>query len=185
MKRKTAKELLADSFRELAETKAIDKITIKDITDNCGYSSATFYRQFQDKYDLIAWAYTRDLEGILDRIVFDEDSCRQVLMDAATYYSEHRKYLSNLFLHTSGYDSFVRNMTEIHYASLTKQVLKSAGTTKLDEKTEMLIRGYVFSTVTLSCEWILGKYEADAQTLAEVYEISLPAPLKAYLTGTK
>ena len=62
MKRKTAKEILADSFRELAETRAIDKITIKDITDNCGYSTATYYRQFRDKYDLIAWAYSRDLE---------------------------------------------------------------------------------------------------------------------------
>ncbi|MBE5925322.1 MAG: TetR/AcrR family transcriptional regulator [Lachnospiraceae bacterium] len=30
-------------------------IFIKVITENCGYSSATFYRQFKDKYDLIAW----------------------------------------------------------------------------------------------------------------------------------
>ena len=51
MKRKTAKEILAESFIELAQTKKIDKITVKDITDNCGYSSATFYRQFRDKYD--------------------------------------------------------------------------------------------------------------------------------------
>ena len=53
MKRKTAKEILADSFRELAEQKTVDKITVKDITENCGYSTATFYRQFKDKYDLI------------------------------------------------------------------------------------------------------------------------------------
>ncbi len=42
MKRKTAKEILSDSFRELAETKNIDKITVKDITDNCGYSQQRF-----------------------------------------------------------------------------------------------------------------------------------------------
>ena len=57
MKRKTAREILADSFRELAETRSVDKITVRDITDNCGYSTATFYRQFKDKYDLIAWQY--------------------------------------------------------------------------------------------------------------------------------
>ena len=57
MKRMTAKELLAESFRELAQTKPIDKITIKDITENSGYSPATFYRQFSDKYDLIEWDY--------------------------------------------------------------------------------------------------------------------------------
>lgn len=54
MRRKTSKEILAESFRELADIKPIDKITIKDIVDNCGYSPATFYRQFKDKYDLVA-----------------------------------------------------------------------------------------------------------------------------------
>ena len=57
MKRKTSKEILAESFREVAEKKNIDKITVKDITDNCGYSPATFYRQSADKYALIAWDY--------------------------------------------------------------------------------------------------------------------------------
>ena len=33
MKRQTAKEILAASFRELAETKNIDKITVRDITE--------------------------------------------------------------------------------------------------------------------------------------------------------
>lgn len=44
MKRKTAGELLAESFRELAETKSIDLITVREIAGNCGYSPATFYR---------------------------------------------------------------------------------------------------------------------------------------------
>ena len=48
MKRKTARIILAESFREVAKTKPIDKITIRDIVDNCGYSPATFYRQFSD-----------------------------------------------------------------------------------------------------------------------------------------
>ena len=68
MKRKTAKQILAESFRELAKEKNIDKITVKDITENCGYSTATFYRQFKDKYDLIAWAYTWGVTSIMDRI---------------------------------------------------------------------------------------------------------------------
>jgi hypothetical protein len=37
MKSKTAKEILAESLREVAETNQIDKITIRDIVDNCGY----------------------------------------------------------------------------------------------------------------------------------------------------
>ena len=180
MKRKTAKELLADSFRELAETKTIDKITIKDITDNCGYSSATFYRQFRDKYDLIAWAYSRDLKQIMARV--DEVSWEQALSDAAHYYGEHREYLANLLMHTIGYDSFLQNMMEIHNAALSACVRRSAGQNALGDMLSMLIRGYVFSTVHLTCEWILGKYAVDAEHLAEVYARSLPADLQPYLS---
>ena len=71
MKRKTAKEILAESFREVAETKSIDKITIRDIVDNCGYSPATFYRQFSYKYDLIAWDYVARTTVIIDKVGVD------------------------------------------------------------------------------------------------------------------
>ena len=37
MKSKTAKGILAESLREVAETNQIDKITIRDIVDNCCY----------------------------------------------------------------------------------------------------------------------------------------------------
>ena len=68
MKRKTAKEILAASFRELAGRRPIDKITIREIVDNCGYSPATFYRNYRDKYDLIAWDYAQGTAGIMGRI---------------------------------------------------------------------------------------------------------------------
>ena len=181
MKRKTTKEILAESFRELAETKPIDRITVKEIAANCDYSPATFYRQFRDKYDLIAWAYSRDLEEIMEQIAFDEGSWRRVLKEAAEYYDAHREYLANLLLHTSGYDFFFSNMIEINYNSLKQRILQSAGGEELDEKTIMLIRAYVMGTVALSCEWILGKYEAGPKALAEVYDQALPEGLRAYI----
>lgn len=177
MKRKTAKEILSESFRELAENKSIDKITVRDITANCGYSTATFYRQFKDKYDLIAWDYTRDIEKILDQVEGHKTSWKQALTDAAEYYSSHREYLSNLLLHTSGYDSFVRYMTEINYDSLKKRIIISFGAGDLDEKTEMYIRIYCLGTVNLTCEWILGHFSVSHEVLKEVYELSLPKPL--------
>lgn len=180
MKRKTAREILAESFREIAEKKHIDKITVKDITENCGYSTATFYRQFKDKYDLIAWAYTQDLEEIMRQISFDETSWKKVLMNAAVYYQEHKDYLSNLLLRTGGYVSFFRYMSEINYNSLKSTISKS-GNIILDEKADMYIRLYCQGAVALTCDWILGRYKASPADLAEVYENSLPEPLKRYL----
>lgn len=181
MKRKTSKEILAESFRELAEQKPIDKITIQDIVKNCGYSPATFYRQFKDKYDLIAWDYSHDVEKILDSVKGDYPSWKRALSDAATYFSTQKGYIANLLLHTNGFDSFVRNMTEIHYNCFRKCILKSAGADRLDEKTEMYIRLYCQGTVALTGEWILGKYGVETEELVEIYEKALPMPLQQYL----
>jgi AcrR family transcriptional regulator len=181
MKRKTAKDILADSFRELAQKKKIDKITIKDIAANGGYSPATFYRQFKDKYDLIAWDYARGVEEIMNRIGSEGYSWRETLIDGANYYQERKEYLTNLLLHTSGLDSFVHHMTEINYCYLKKHVMRAIGEETPDEKTEMVLRVYCLGTVLLTCEWILGRYEAGPEELAEVFENALPAPLRPYL----
>lgn len=181
MKRKSAKEILEESFREIARNKPIDKITVSDIIDNCGYSSATFYRQFKDKYDLIAWSYTKDLEKILNGLRYDEVSWKQVLTDLAVYYNKHREYLANLMKNTRGYDSFVYNMTEIHISCLKHKIKNTEKSSELDERTEMFVRLYVHGTVQLTCEWILGKYSAGVEELVSVYDQSFPPPLREIL----
>ncbi len=181
MKRKTAKEILAESFQELAGKKPVDKITVKDIVENCGYSTATFYRHFRDKYDLIAWYHASGTAAVMAKIGKDGYTWEQTLIEGAHGYNEYKQYLSNLFLHTSGMDSFVRYMTDINFNALKKHVLEVIGGNELDEKTEMYIRLYCMGTVSLTCEWILGKYEATPDELAEVYRNSLPLPLHPYL----
>ena len=129
MKRKTAKEILAESFRELAEKKKVDKITVRDIAENCGYSTTTFYRHFKDKYDLIVWEHTQYVSKIMDRVGKDGYSWNQ---------------------------TFIRNMAEINCNALKERVMKAAKVDKLDEETEIYIRFYCWGTTALNCEWILG-----------------------------
>ena len=76
-KRKPTKELIADSFLELSQQKNIDKITIKNITDNCELTPTTFYNHFKDKYDLIIWIYSASIEKIMNKS--DGKICLQYL----------------------------------------------------------------------------------------------------------
>lgn len=181
MKRKTSKEILAEAFREVAEGKPVDAITVKDITENCGYSPATFYRQFKDKYDLIAWDYSRKVGRIMDQVGEDDYAWRDSLYEGALYFAEEREYLANLFQHTNGLDSFLRNMVEINDRHLSACVMRAMNVDSLDEKTAMYIHLYCHGTVAMVCEWVLGKYDIAVDALAEVFEQSLPEPLKAYL----
>ena len=41
IERLTAKDLLSQSLKELAKQKSIDKITVKNITDNCGFNAVS------------------------------------------------------------------------------------------------------------------------------------------------
>ena len=55
--------VLAESLKELAATRPIDKITIKEITDRAGVIRPTFYNHFQDKYELLEWIVENELIG--------------------------------------------------------------------------------------------------------------------------
>ena len=50
--RGTVDELLTESFKELAKSQPIEKITIREITEKAGVIRPTFYNHFQDKYGL-------------------------------------------------------------------------------------------------------------------------------------
>ncbi len=180
MKRRTAKEILADSFRELAVRRNVEKITIKEITENCGYSPATFYRHFKDKYDLIAWDYSRIVSEYMDPVGTDYPWV-ETLHLAANHYNDDKVYLSSLLLHTSGQESFTRYMTEMNYNALKALIEKMISPKIIDSMTDMYIRIYCLGTVQLSCEWILGKWKASPDELIEIYINSLPEPLKPYL----
>ena len=66
--RKSTKEILAESLQELAFTKSVEKITIKEITQNCGVTATTFYNHFADKYELLAWIYNSSIEPYFKKV---------------------------------------------------------------------------------------------------------------------
>lgn len=61
--------LLAESFKELTLKQAIEKITIKEITDKAGVIRPTFYNHFQDKYELLEWIISRELLDPIEPLV--------------------------------------------------------------------------------------------------------------------
>ena len=49
----TTKIALEASLKELLKKKPFDKITIADLTEDCGISRMAFYYHFKDIYDLV------------------------------------------------------------------------------------------------------------------------------------
>ncbi|MBR1814838.1 MAG: TetR family transcriptional regulator C-terminal domain-containing protein [Lachnospiraceae bacterium] len=133
------------------------------------------------EYDLIAWDYAGRLEKIASRLGSDHYVWRQALLDVLIFYQNDKEYLANLLRHTSGHDSFIQYMTDINIAALTAHIRDVSGAAAFDQKMELLIRFYCIATVNLSCEWILGKVDINAEELAHIFEDALPLPLRPLL----
>ena len=59
------KKTLGGALKNRMETEPFDKITVKDIVEDCGVNRQTFYYHFQDIYDLLGWIYkTEAVESI-------------------------------------------------------------------------------------------------------------------------
>lgn len=181
MKRKKIKDIFVESFYELAKSKSVDKITVKEIATYCGYSSATFYRHFQDKYDLITWGYAQEVEEIMSQIG-KKYSWKDTLKEGAEYFEKKKAYLTNLFLHTHGQDCFLYSMIEINYQALKKHIQKSKGLgEEIPLELQTYIRTYCFSTVLLTYEWSLERVVMSAEKLSQIYRDILPSVLEPYL----
>ena len=46
-------------MKECMKHASVESITVKQITENCGLTRQTFYRNFLDKYDLINWYFDK------------------------------------------------------------------------------------------------------------------------------
>lgn len=56
----TTKKALEASLKKLLADKTLDKITINDLTTDCGISRMSFYYHFKDIYDLVEWCCVED-----------------------------------------------------------------------------------------------------------------------------
>ena len=79
---------IEESFIRLLNERPLDKITIKDIVDDCGISRNTFYYHFQDITALLEHILNADVERVLSQHL-DMDSWEDVFISAARFALEN------------------------------------------------------------------------------------------------
>lgn len=88
------KQAIADVFKNLMERKSFEKITISDITNECGLNRQTFYYHFSDKYELLNWIFYKDaITPFVDGLSFDTWSSK--LCDMLKLIHDNSRFYSN------------------------------------------------------------------------------------------
>ena len=63
----STKEALGNALKKMLAVKPIDKITVKDLVEECGVNRQTFYYHFDDVYDLLEWVFNSQNRAYLLR----------------------------------------------------------------------------------------------------------------------
>ena len=119
----TTKKLLAESLKDLAKFKTVNKITIKELTKNCGLTPPTFYNHFRDKYDLMAWIYNQKVEASIKNFGRG-DSFEDVICKWMEIVLEDENFYTNLLKNAVGQNSF-RYTTNDYAINLLAEWIKT------------------------------------------------------------
>ena len=93
----TTKRALEASLKKLLLQKPLNKITINDITEDCGVNRMTFYYHFKDIYDLVDWILVEDASKILEgRQSFE--TWNEAFLDILQRVQENKTLVLNVYV---------------------------------------------------------------------------------------
>lgn len=91
---------LARSMKECMKHASVESITVKQITENCGLTRQTFYRNFLDKYDLINWYFDKLLMKSFEHMGQGK-TIYDALVKKFTYIKEEQNFFAAAFRYDS------------------------------------------------------------------------------------
>lgn len=160
------KRALEESLKRMLLKKPINKITISDITEDCGISRMTFYYHFRDIYDLVEWSCLEDAAKALDGKK-TYDTWQQGFLQIFQAVLENRPFIQNV------YQSVSREQVETYLYTLTQRLLigvveeKAVGMEVRETDKEFIADFYKFAFVGLMLDWIKDGMKKDPQQIID------------------
>lgn len=160
------KKALAHSLKKKLSEKELNKITIQEITSDCGVNRQTFYYHFKDIYDLLEWIYMNEIIEKLDgkntfntwqtgfSYIFEYILENQKFI-RNTYYSTHQEYLFN----------FIYKQTDILLINVIEEQSKHLNISIEDKK--FIADFYKYAFVGVVKQWLENGMKEDYHVIIE------------------
>ena len=158
------KRALVQSLKSLLQQKPLSKITISDITEDCGISRMTFYYHFKDIYDLVEWACAEDVARALQNKK-TYDTWQQGFVQIFHAVQENKVFVMNV------YRCVNREQVEKYLVPLTDQLImgviteRAAGMTVREADQQFIAQVYSYAFVGIMLDWIRDDMRADPEEL--------------------
>ncbi len=166
------KEMLAESLMKLLARRTLDKITIQDIVDDCGYNRQTFYYHFHDIYDLIDWIFAAQTQELIEK-------CRacgslDVGVEAViAYMRENRRLILNILRSVNG-EKLLDNLYRSAQSIVLSALENHPGVQELSaEYRELVAEAFKYALAGLLIDWMRAGIPEDrvnkVRTMKAVY----------------
>ena len=155
-------------FGDLAASRPVDKITVKDITDQCGISRNTFYYHYQDIYQVLKAYVQYSAEHVIELMVEDEGEDGKAGLKEIRYLEANRELLCNLY--RSAANEEVRNClqsaSQIIFDRLIESVSQGMEVQAEDKKILSAVCPYTVRGIMTS--WMEEDGMLNGETLEQV-----------------
>ena len=180
MKKRSSKEIFAETLLNLARTVPLERITVKQIVENSGLSLQTFYNHFHDKDALVVWMHRQGGERALKRLEGRNYSFHDLTMDNIRFYAENANYLRSSF-GAGMVNRFAELSAENAYDFFTRYICRRHGLDALPEELGFYLHMYVCACLHIFSEWSLKSWDLPPERLCAYLEEGMPEKLKPYL----
>ena len=166
MPSRLTKRALEESLKRLLLTKPLNKITIADITSDCGISRMTFYYHFQDIYDLVEWACEEDAARAIAGNK-TADTWQTGLLDTFLALRENKPFIASIY-HDMSREQVERFLVPV-VSDLVKSVVDEHAARRhvREQDRDFIARFFAHALIGAVLDWIARDMRDDPQQLVQ------------------
>lgn len=155
-----------ESLKKLMLQKPLNKITINDLTTDCGISRMAFYYHFRDIYDLVEWACleesTKALQGKKTYETWQEG-----LLQIFEAVYENKPFIINAY-HAVSRERIENYLFQLTHDLIMGVVLEQSKETVLSDAQKNFIADfYKYSFVGIMLDWIRQGMKDDYTSICD------------------
>ena len=175
------KRALEQSLKNLLLKKPLSKITISDLTEDCGMNRMTFYYHFKDIYDLVEWTCLTDAKRALDEKK-TYDTWQQGFLQILEAVQANKPFIMNVYhcVHREQVEMYLRPLVEDLILNVVNE--EAEGLNVRDEDKTFIVQAYSYIFIGIMLDWIKEDMQENPQEIVERLNKLIKGSIRASLT---
>ena len=174
------KKALAASLKKLLNQKSLNKITVKEIVEDCGVNRQTFYYHFQNIFALVGWIFITEItDAINGKDTYE--TWRQGFIQTFKYIEENKSFVQNTYS-AIGHEHLELYLYDKVFQLLINNVnLQAEGMDVSEEDKKFIADFYKYAFVGIILEWIRTDMKENPDDIIERLDIIVSGNIKKAL----